>query len=94
MSKTLIPKEEFLSQYIAITDEILEVCDLKTHFTSHEICGIVYGILAKNNINFDMDILEFHEIYLANSTDNKIGTHYQNVEKIIYTIHDIIHDNI
>jgi hypothetical protein len=94
MSKTLISKEEFLLQYRTITDEILDVCELKTHFTSHEICGIVYGILSKNEIQFDMDILEFHEIYLVNSTKSKIGTHYQNVEEIIYTIHDIIHDNI
>lgn len=58
-----LSKEQLLEQYNKSVDEILDNCDWKTSITGKEVCGIVYGILTKNDITLNLPIEDFYELY-------------------------------
>ncbi len=43
-----IDKEKLYELYIQAMDEILDVCDLKTHFTAQECVYLVSRVLEQN----------------------------------------------
>jgi hypothetical protein len=80
----MITKEELVKEYERVTDNILDECDWKTHFTSIEACTIVYNILRRHNIELPITLEEFHRLYMI-----KITTYWNSK----FTHHDVI-DNL
>ncbi len=94
MKNFTLTKEELLEQYQNSVNEIFDTCDWKTTFSGQEVCGVVYGILSKNDIELPMDIEDFYNLYsnkcseLA-SSDSEWRNNF-GVKEIIDIIYDLL----
>lgn len=92
MKKFNITKEKFAEQYDKSIDEILDLCEWKTYINGEEVCGIVYGILTKNDIDKPMDIKLFHEKYLSkyNEKQSKISETSLSTDEVIDVVYELL----
>jgi len=94
MKELKITKNQLLEQYNKVVDNILDTCDWKTSFSGEEVCGIVYGILSKNDIEHPMLIEEFHVLYSKKcstmaASDEEWRNNF-NVPKIIDIVYELL----
>jgi hypothetical protein len=94
MKNFTLTKEELLEQYQNSVNEIFDECDWKTTFSGQEVCGLVYGILTKNNMKHPMLIEEFYEHYSKKcselaSSDSEWRNNF-GVKEIIDIIYDLL----
>jgi hypothetical protein len=94
MKKFNITKEKFAEQYDKSIDEILDICDWKTYIKGEEVCGIVYGILTKNDIDKPMDIELFHEKYIIkyNEKQSKNSETSLSTDEVIDVVYELLTD--
>lgn len=83
-----ITKQELLEAYLKSVDNILDICDWKTHFTGEEICGIVYSILTKNDIKLSISVEQLYVFY--STLIEKRTINRESYQSTISSIIDII----
>lgn len=89
-----ISKDKLLEQYKNSVNEIFDTCEWKTNFTSKDVCGVTYGILTKNGIDFPMPIEDFHSLYIEKcsslvSSNQEWRMNYS-VDEIIDIVYDLL----
>lgn len=94
MGKIKITEKKLLKQYTKIVDEIADECEWKTHFTGEEVCGIVFGILTKNDIKPKICVQDFYKMYSdrvdeVSKTDAEWRNNY-GIPEIIHLIYDLL----
>jgi hypothetical protein len=97
MPITLIPENKLLEQYKKIVNEISDECEWKTYFSSEEVCGIVFGILTKHDMQPKMCVEDFHIIY-KQRVDESVKTKKEwqdnyGVNEIIHIIYQLLQEN-
>lgn len=94
MKSFTLTKQQLLEQYNKSVDEILDECDWKTHITGKEVCGIVYGILSKNDIDLPKPIEEFYDLYSQKCSElSQSDEHWREnfgVNEIIDIVYDLL----
>lgn len=97
MEDLIISEKKLLSQYKKVINEITEECDWKTHFTGEEICGIVFGILTKNDIKPKICVEDFHKMYSKKVSEvSKNDADWRNnygINEIIHLIYTLLKEN-
>lgn len=84
----MISKDELFEKYNRKIDNILDVCDWKTHFTSDEVCGIIFNIITKENINLALTLEEFTTLYQLEVS--KVWTPDMSLREITDFIHNLL----
>jgi len=90
-----ITKENFANQYDKAIDEHLDICDWVTYIDGKTVCGFVYGILTKNDIEKPMNIEDFHELYLVRYNQKLStleGEYSLNTEQVIDVVYELLVD--
>ena len=93
MKEIKITKKDFVNQYDKALDEHLEICDWVTFIDSKTVCGFVYGILTKNDINKPLPIEEFHDLYLIKYNENlstKKEVQTLNTQEVLDVVYDLL----
>ncbi|TXG80892.1 MAG: hypothetical protein E6R13_07330 [Spirochaetes bacterium] len=93
MNKFNLTKENFAKQYDNAIDEHLDICDWVTYIDGKTVCGFVYGILTKNDIDKPMSIEDFHELYLVKYNKKlaqKEGESSLNTQEVIDVAYDLL----
>ena len=84
----MITKDELFEQYSIEMNDILDICDWKTHITSNEVCEITYNVLKQNNIKPSIPVESFHTVYLEEI--NKVWVRDITIREIT----DIVYDTL
>ena len=84
----MITKDELFEQYSIEMNDILDICDWKTHITSNEVCEITYSVLKQNNIKPSIPVESFHTVYLEEI--NKVWVRDITIREIT----DIVYDTL
>jgi hypothetical protein len=93
MKKIKITKKQLVEQYDKALDEYLDVCDWVTYIDSKTVCGFVYGILFKNDIDKPLPIEEFHELYLVKYNEKLLTNEDSstlNTEQVLDVVYDLL----
>lgn len=92
MNKFKLTKENFAKQYDNTIDEHLDIYDWVTYIDSKTVCGFVYGILSKNDIDKPMFIEEFHEMYLTKykEKEKELGKKSLETQEVIDLVYDLL----
>ncbi len=93
MKEIKITKEELVNQYDKALDEHLDICDWVTYIDGKTVCGFVYGILSKNDIDKPIPIEEFHELYLVKYNEKlatKEDTSNLNTQEVLDVVYDLL----
>jgi hypothetical protein len=92
-----ITRDELLEKYNTLTDNILDECDWKCHFTGEEVCGLVHHILKRDDKEPSLSSEDLHKIYSKKIDDLKISREEwldrYGVPEIITMIYEILQDN-
>lgn len=87
-----LSKEQLLEQYNNSVNEIFDECDWKTSFTGQEVCGVIYGILTKNDLPQPMPIEDFYDLYSKKCSDLSDSDEHWRTNFGVKEIIDIIYD--
>lgn len=63
MKEFKITKKQLEEQYDKSLDEYLDICDWVTYVDGKTVCGLVYGILTRNNMEKPLPVEEFYKLY-------------------------------
>jgi hypothetical protein len=93
MDKFKITKKSFKKQYNQTLDDYLDVCDWVTHIDDKSVCGFVYGILTKNDIDKPIPVEEFYDLYLEKYKQkliDKNGDKMLSIEEVTDLVYDLL----
>lgn len=89
-----LTEKELLEKYNTTTDNILDECDWKTHFTGEEVCHLVHHILKENNEEPSISAETLHEVYSLKVSSLKLTAEEwrenYGVPEIISMIYEIL----
>lgn len=93
MKEFKITKKQLEEQYDKSLDEYLDICDWVTYIDSKTVCGFVYGILSKNDIDKPLPIEEFHELYLLKYNEKSLtkdDSTSLNTKEVLDVVYDLL----
>jgi hypothetical protein len=93
MKEFKLTKKELVDQYDKALDEHLDICDWVTYIDGKTVCGFVYGILTKNDIDKPLPIEEFHELYLVKYNEKvstRDGESHLNTQEVLDVVYDLL----
>lgn len=91
MKEFKITKKQLEEQYDKALDEYLDICDWVTYIDGKTVCGFVYGILSKNDIDKPLPIEEFHKLYLV-KYDEKLLTKEDSTNLNTKEVLDVVYE--
>lgn len=94
----MITKARLLKEYKIEVDKISDLIDWKTSFSGEEVCGIVFDILLKHNIQTKLTVKKMYKLYSKkvnslNLTDAEWAENY-GIPEIITMIYNILEENV